>query len=330
MKSGVAMHGELLPDLKNEHGASQGATPGEARMRAVVLLTAVMMIVELVAGALTGSMALLSDGWHMATHVGALGLSAAAYWFARKHAGRRTFTFGTGKVYALAGYTSGIGLAFVALPVAFESFQRFTSPVTIRFQEALPIAIVGLFVNLLSARLLDAGQLSEQAEHGHGGHSHGHAHGGHGHGHHDHNMRAAYFHVLADALTSVLAIVALVGGRYWGLTFLDPLMGVVASVIVLHWAFGLCRSAAHQLLDASASIDDEDRLRAELEAIDDVRVADLHLWEMGPGRRGCIVSVLTAEPRDASFYREHVRSVLPLSHLTVEVHRRAPVASLSE
>jgi cation diffusion facilitator family transporter len=323
------MHGELLPDLNNEHGISHDVERGEARMRAVVLLTAVMMVVELVAGWLTGSMALLSDGWHMATHVGALGLSAAAYWFARKHAGQRTFTFGTGKVYALAGYTSGIGLAMVALPVAFESIQRIANPVSIRFEEALPIAIVGLFVNLVSARLLDAGNLSEpgEHEHAHGGHGHGgHAHGGHGHGHHDHNMRAAYFHVLADALTSVLAIIALVGGRYFGFSFLDPLMGVVASVVVLHWAFGLCRSAGRQLLDASASIDDEDRLRAELEAIDDVRVADLHLWEIGPGRRGCIVSVLTAEPRDASFYREHVRSVLQLSHLTVEVHRRAQLA----
>ncbi len=317
------MHGELLPELNNEHDTAHGVGRHEARMRAVVLLTAVMMLVELVAGYLTGSMALLSDGWHMATHVGALGLSAAAYWFARVHAGRRTFTFGTGKVYALAGYTSAVGLALVALPVAFESVERLAKPVAIHFEEALPIAVVGLFVNLISAYLLDAGQLTEPAlpgsELAHGGHAHGgHAHGG---AHHDHNLRAAYFHVLADALTSVLAIIALVGGRYFGVTFLDPLMGIVASVVVLHWAWGLCRGAARQLLDASASVDDEDRLRAELEAIDDVRVADLHLWEIGPGRRGCIVSVLTAEPREASFYRKHMRSVLPLSHLTVEVHR---------
>lgn len=337
------MHGELLPELNNEHDTAHGVGRHEARMRAVVLLTAVMMVVELVAGYVTGSMALLSDGWHMATHVGALGLSAAAYWFARVHAGRRTFTFGTGKVYALAGYTSAVGLALVALPVAFESVERLAKPVAIRFEEALPIAVVGLFVNLISAYLLDVGQLTEPSlpgaelahGHAHGGHAHGrHAHGGHAHAHgsahQDHNLRAAYFHVLADALTSVLAIVALIGGRYFGITFLDPLMGIVASVVVLHWAWGLCRSAARQLLDASASVDDEDRLRAELEAIDDVRVADLHLWEIGPGRRGCIVSVLTAEPRDASFYRKHMRSVLPLSHLTVEVHRTPRSAEPSE
>ncbi len=336
------MHGELLPELKNEHDTGS-AHQGEARMRAVVFLTAAMMIVELIVGAITGSMALLSDGWHMATHVGALGLSAAAYWFARLHAGRRTFTFGPGKVYALAGYTSGMALALVALPVAFESFSRLVHPVNVRFAEALPIAVVGLIVNLVSARLLDADQFPDAHGHGHGddhGHAHGseaapsraplmaghgHAHGGHGHGAHtDHNLRAAYMHVLADALTSVLAIIALVGGRYLSLPFLDPLMGIVASAVVLHWSWGLCRGAGRTLLDASASVDDEDRLRSALETIDDVRVADLHLWEMGPGRRGCIVSVFTSEPREADFYRERMRSVLPLSHLTVEVHRCAP------
>jgi cation diffusion facilitator family transporter len=327
------MHGELLPELKNEHDTGS-AHQGEARMRAVVFLTAAMMIVELIVGAITGSMALLSDGWHMATHVGALGLSAAAYWFARLHAGRRTFTFGPGKVYALAGYTSGMALALVALPVAFESFSRLAHPVNVRFAEALPIAVVGLIVNLVSARLLDADQFPDaHGGHAHGGHAHGgHAHGGHGHGGHghgahtDHNLRAAYMHVLADALTSVLAIIALIGGRYLSLPFLDPLMGIVASAVVLHWSWGLCRGAGRTLLDASASVDDEDRLRSALETIDDVRVADLHLWEMGPGRRGCIVSVFTSEPREADFYRERMRSVLPLSHLTVEVHRCAPRA----
>lgn len=334
------MHGELLPNLDNQHDAEHAAH-GEARMRAVVFLTAAMMVVELVVGFITGSMALLSDGWHMATHVGALGLSAAAYWFARTHAGRRTFTFGTGKVYALAGYTSGMALALVALPVAFESFDRLLHPVNVRFSEALPIAVVGLIVNLVSARLLDADKFPDAHGHAHGGHAHGdHVHEapapsrghGHAHGHPahaDHNLRAAYMHVVADALTSVLAIVALVGGRYFDLPFLDPLMGIVASVVVLHWAWGLCRGAAHTLLDA-ASVDDEDRLRDALETIDDVRVADLHLWEMGPGRRGCIVSVVTSTPREADYYREQMRLVLPLSHLTVEVHRCAPTVSLSE
>jgi cation diffusion facilitator family transporter len=304
------MHEDALPNLNNRHDSNLGAAGSERRTKWVVGLTAVMMVTELAVGQWTGSMALLADGFHMGTHVGALSLAAAAYWFARTRAGHRTFSFGTGKVYALAGYTSAVCLALVALLMGFESLARLRHPVEIQFREALPVAVLGLVVNLASAALL-----GHQHEHEHEHEQEGHAH------HHDHNLRAAYFHVLADALTSVLAIVALLCGRYWGWSFLDPLMGLVGAVVIFKWAWGLCRDAAQQLLDACPSPEDEQRLRASLETIDDVRVADLHLWEVGPGLRSCIVSLFTSSPRETHFYRDHARSVLELSHITVEVHR---------
>ena len=308
------MHSASLPNLNNVHDTAIGSGRSESRTRGVVIVTAVMMVIEIVVGQLTGSMALLADGWHMATHVGALGLSAAAYWFARTRSGHRAFTFGTGKVYALAGYTSAICLALVALIMGFESVSRLVHPVTIHFREAMPVAIIGLIVNLVSVKLLDH---DEHHEHDH---SHESSDGSAKH-HHDHNLRAAYFHVLADALTSVLAIAALCAGQFFRWTFRDPVMGIVGGLVILRWSWGLCHGAARQLLDACPSQQDEDRLRAELETIDDVQVVDLHLWEVGPGRRSCIASLVTSEPREADFYRNRARSILDLSHVTVEVHR---------
>ena len=298
------MHASRPPALDNDHGLALGSPErNERQTRWVVVVTFAMMVVELVAGKLTGSMALVADGWHMATHVGALALSALAYWFARTRAGHRAFTFGTGKVYALAGYTSAVCLALVALVMGFESLSRIVNPVVVDFAEALPVAILGLLVNLVSAKLLD----------------HDDHHDDHGHGH-DHNLRAAYFHVLADAMTSMLAIGALLGGRYLDWSFLDPLMGCVGSAVVVKWSWDLSRSAATQLLDTCPSQEEEDRLRRELETIDDISVADLHLWQMAPGRRGCIAAVVTSQPRDPNFYRERLRRVLDLAHVTVEVH----------
>ncbi len=324
------MHDGHLHHYAEEHGDHDQARSNERRTWAVVILTAAMMVAELAAGFWTGSLALLADGFHMATHAGALGLTALAYWFARTRARDEAFTFGTGKVYALAGYTSAIVLALVALLMGYESIERLVSPVTVRFAEALPIAVLGLVVNLVSAKLLHQG-------HGHGhGHAHGHdhdddhdhGHAGHGHGHGhghggDHNMRAAYFHVLADALTSVLAIGALVAGRYFGVTVLDPLMGLLGAAVILKWSVGLVRDAARQLLDVTPSVRDTNHIRKTLEEIDDVRVADLHLWEMGPGQRGCIVKLVTSAPRETAFYRDLIKSSVPVTHLTVEVQRCA-------
>jgi cation diffusion facilitator family transporter len=203
-------------------------------------------------------MALTADGWHMATHAGALGMSAMAYWFARTRARASSFTFGTGKVYALAGYTSAVVLGLVAVLMLVESVRRLAHPLPIRFGEALPVAVVGLLVNLVSVVLLDADD-----HHGHHD-EHDHAHG-HGHGGHDHNLRAAYFHVLADAFTSVLAIAALVAGRYAGWTFLDPMMGIVGGLVILKWGVGLCRESAKPLLDVLPSAELADEIRRAVE-----------------------------------------------------------------
>jgi cation diffusion facilitator family transporter len=294
----------------------------ERGTRLVVGLTAAMMLVELAVGYWTRSMALTADGWHMGTHAGALGLTAAAYWFARTRAGHRAFCFGTGKVHALAGYTSAIILGLVALSMLYESLVRLAEPGPIRYKEALPIAIVGLLVNLVSYKLLGHGHDDQpQGSNGHGGHDHDHDHAHARPRHADHGHRAAVLHVAADALTSVLAIVALSLGLAFGLGFLDPLMGIVGGLVVLKWSVGLCRAAGRTLIDATASEAVEAGIKGVLEGIDDVRVADIHSWEVGPGRRAAIVSLVTAQPRDTSLYRERVLARWPLAHLSIEVHR---------
>lgn len=355
-----AHHEELTPR----------AEAGERRTRWVVGLTVVMMVGEIVAGNLTGSMALTADGWHMATHAGALGLALFAYWFARTRAGSRRFSFGTGKVHALAGFASGIVLAVVALWMGVEAATRLLDEPTVHFGEALPVAVVGLVVNLASAWLLggaghDHAHGHGHDAHGHGDHDHGHDHDhAHDHGHDhdagerdhaqanapdrddgmrtpgvkpgatDHNLRAAYLHVVADALTSVLAIIALVAGYYTNAWYLDPLMGVVGGVVIARWSLGLCRDTAAQLLDVVPSTEIAERIERSLESDGQARVADLHLWELAPGRRGCIVAVVAAEPRAVEHYRKLILAEVDLAHLTVEIHccpqgHAAPVAAAS-
>ncbi len=314
--------------LANDHASHAGVGRAEARTRIVVGVTAAMMVLEIVVGKITGSLALTADGWHMATHAGALGLSALAYVFARRRAADPRYTFGTGKTYALAGYTSAVLLGLVALWMGVESARRLISPVTIQFAEALPIAVLGLAVNLVCAVVLGVGHDDHGHDHGHP-HGHGLAHGeDHGRGHaehhghgHDHNLRSAYLHVIADAFTSVLAIVALLAGKYLRWTVLDPLMGIVGAVVISRWAFDLARGSARQLLDAAVEPHRTERLRSALEAEGTSRVLDLHLWEIGPNRRACVVAVAEHEPREASHYRERVRAVEDVCHLTVEVHR---------
>lgn len=278
----------------------------------MVAITVVTMLLELVVGYWSQSLALLADGWHMASHAGALGLSAGAYWFARVRATQRMFVFGTGKVYALAGYTNAVGLGFVAVWMAFEAIHRLRHPETISFSQALPVAVLGLFVNLVCAWLLGG-------KHEHDHHEHDHEH--HDHKHHDHNLRSAYVHVIADALTSVLAIVALTVGWIWKLNFLDPAIALVASAVILNWSVNLCRSASRQLLDLVPSVDIETKIRSTLCAIDDVRVTDLHLWEIGPKKFGCVVTLVTNTPREVAEYRSRLLAAVGLAHLTIEVHR---------
>jgi cation diffusion facilitator family transporter len=283
----------------------------------VVALTAVMMVGEIIAGYVTGSMALLADGFHMATHAGALSVAAAAYSYAKRHASDRRFSFGTGKVGDLAGFASALILGLVALGIGIESVLRLYQPIRVAFGEATVIAIVGLGVNIVSAFLLSGG-------HAHG-HSHGHGHHdhqGHDHGHggkgQDNNLRSAYAHVLADALTSVLAIAALLAGRYLGWIWLDPVMGIVGAIVIARWAWSLMRDTASVLLDAS----DEQvagEVRDLLDGPGGARITDLHVWRIGPDAHAGIVSVAPGPGIDQEMIRGRLKPVHELAHLTVEI-----------
>jgi len=328
------MHTEISLDhcparhAEESHGRERG-------VRAVIILTAVMMVVEIAVGYATNSMALLADGWHMATHVGALGMAGAAYALARRFAAHRAFAFGTGKVHALAGYTSAVALGLVAATMLVESVTRLLHPASIDFATSLPVAVLGLGVNLLSVRLLHGHEHEHEHEHGHEhehehghehehehGHEHEHEHGHeHEHEHHDHNHRAAVMHVVADTFTSGLAICALIAGRTLGWAWLDPVSGMVGGLVILKWGFDLCRGAACELLDIDTRSNTESRIRSALEEIDDVRVSDIHVWSMGRGLRSCIVTLVSAMPRETSSYRERILSLDTFAHLTVEVQR---------
>jgi cation diffusion facilitator family transporter len=272
----------------------------------VVALTVVMMIGEIIAGYITGSMALLADGFHMATHAGALGIAAAAYGYAKRHASSQRYSFGTGKVGDLGGFASALILGMVSLGIGVESVMRLLQPTDVQFGSATLIAIVGLIVNIISALLL-----------GHG-HSHGHDHDDHDHHHgHDNNLKSAYFHVIADALTSVLAIVALLAGRYLGWVWLDPVMGIVGALVIARWAWSLMGVTAAVLLDQTdAHIAEEIRERVEKNG--DATITDLHVWQIGPQAHAAIVSVMGDNTVDADSIRERLKPVHEVSHLTVE------------
>ena len=313
----------LVERLRHEHDHGVSKSQHEVRTRWVVLLTCAMMVGELIVGYLTNSLALTADGWHMATHAGALGMASLAYWFARTRSREASFTFGTGKVHALAGYTSAIVLAVVALWMMYESASRLLNPVPIAFGDALPVAVLGLLVNLASVKLLhvehDHADHQDHEDDDPKGHHHGHD-DDHEHHHDDHNLRAAYVHVLADAFTSVLAILALIGGKYFGWRVLDPLMGIVGGVVISRWSLGLCRGAARQLLDMVPSSELALRIRQRLEAVPGTQVVDLHVWEIGPNARACLASVVSTQGRSPLSYSDDLRHHEALAHVTVEVH----------
>lgn len=290
----------------------------ERRVWLVIALTASMMVAEILAGKLYGSMALVADGWHMSTHAGAMLITALASGYARRHADNPRFSFGTGKMGDLAGFASAVVLAIVALLIARESFLRLTDPVPIRFEQAIAVAVIGLVVNLVSARLLHGGP--GHHHHGHD-HRHDHHHADHDHGRHGHdnNLRAAYLHVLADALTSVLAIAALLVGRSYGWLWADPAMGVVGALVIARWSWGLIRDAGGVLLDAPA---EGPQVRQEIEDILSATgdtLKDLHVWQIGPGHFAAIISVASATPQPAQHYKALLLPVHELSHVTVEV-----------
>jgi cation diffusion facilitator family transporter len=308
------MHRHESTQWEHEHAFGMDAhADGERRTRWVVALTLAMMIAEIAAGSVFHSMALLADGWHMGTHAAALGVAVFAYAYARRHARDPAYSFGTGKVGALAGFASAVGLAAVALMVFGESVARLRTPLAIRFDEAIGVAIVGLAVNVVCALLLRD----------HSAHDHDHAHSAHAHAHHDHNLRGAYLHVLADALTSLLAIFALATGKVLGWTWMDPAMGIVGAVVIVRWSLGLLGETSRVLLDAEVAGERRDAIRAALEAETDDRVADLHLWRVGPRHLAAVVSVVTHEPRPAEYYKQRLAAFRDLAHVTVEVQRCA-------
>ncbi|SDP44762.1 CDF family Co(II)/Ni(II) efflux transporter DmeF [Phyllobacterium sp. OV277] len=285
----------------------------ERRTWLVIILTTVMMVAEIIAGTVYGSMALVADGWHMSTHAAAMLIAALAYLYARKHARNPRFTFGTGKFGDLAAFASAVVLALIAILIGWESFLRLTNPIPINFPQAISIAVVGLAVNLICAWLLR----DDHAHHGHHDHDHHHTHA------HDNNLQAAYVHVLADALTSVLAIGALTAGSLYGWLWLDPAIGIVGALVIANWSWGLIRNAGGVLLDYVPSNEDlPEEIRTAIELEGDV-ITDLHVWQLGPGHHGAIVSIISDHPEAPSSYRAKLSHIHDLSHVTVEVEQKA-------
>src|SRR5215470_12706881 len=307
------MHTHSLDDFRHSHiFLGDSHERNERKTWAVIAICAAMMVAEIVGGLWFGSVALIADGLHMSTHAGALLIAALAYTYSRRYVNDERLTFGTGKFGDLAAFTSAIVLAIIALLIGYESVVRLVHPVPIAFNQAIPIAIVGLGVNLLSALLL-----RDDAHHH--GHTHNHAHShGHAHVHRDHNLRAAFVHVLADALVSVLVIVGLVAGRLLGWMWMDPLMGLVATAVILSWSWTLIRSAGAILLDVCPDPALASKITLRLEQGSD-RVSDLHLWRLGPGHLAAVISIVSADPRAPEQYKRRLSGLAGLSHVTIEV-----------
>ena len=307
------MHAHSIDDWRHEHiflGADHARN--ERRSWAVVALCGAMMAAEIVGGLLSGSMALIADGLHMSTHAGALVIAACAYAYARRHARDERFAFGTGKLGELAAFSSAIVLAMIALLIGYESVLRLFHPVAIAFREAIPIAALGLAVNLVSAWLL-----RDDHDHDHHGHDHDHGHH-HEHRHRDLNLRAAYIHVVADAAVSVLALAGLCAAYLLGFVWMDAAMGIVGALVIANWSWGLLRAAGAVLLDMRTEDSLAQQIRDRLEDGDD-RIADLHVWRVGPGHHAALVSLVADRPEPPQAYKARLAGIAGLSHLTVEV-----------
>lgn len=301
------MHQRSIEQWQQDHDFVIANRQGEKRTRYVLLLTALTMLAELIAGSMFGSMALLADGWHMATHVAAFLITLFAYHYANKHADNPAFAFGTGKVSVLGGFTSAVALGVVAVMMLLESVERLASPQHIQFNAAIAVAILGLSVNIISAILLKD-------------HHHAHAEG-EKHHHHDHNLKAAYIHVLADALTSVLAIAALIAAKFAGLHWLDPVMGIVGAIIISIWSISLIRETSPILLDGSIDKAYQDAIRDRVEQDADNRIADFHIWHVSAHHYAAIITIISDEPKPTAYYKNMLADFDRLSHLTIEVHQ---------
>ncbi len=303
------MHIHTLQNWQHNHDFAVIHEHGERRTIQVLILTAVTMVIEITAGLLYGSMALLADGWHMGTHVAAFMITIFAYRYARKHANNPSFAFGTGKVSVLGGFASAVALAVVAMMMAIESIQRIIIPQEIHFNEAIGVAFLGLIVNIVSAFLLQ----------GHHSHSQHHDHD-HQHVHQDHNLKAAYMHVLADAMTSLLAIIALTAGKFIGWAWLDPFMGIVGAVVITRWAYSLLKDTSPVLLDESIDDEYKKNITEVIEKDLDNRVADLHIWKVGPADYAAIISIVTHYPQKIEHYQNLLLDFAALSHVTIEIN----------
>lgn len=307
------MKKEVLDRWRHSHSFGQDRKrPGEVRTIIVIAITATMMVVEIVAGIAFGSMALLADGLHMGSHAVALGINAFAYVYARRNAHNERFSFGTGKVNTLGGYTGAILLAIFAAMMAWESVLRLFNPVAIAFNQAIFVATLGLIVNGASVFILGD---NHSHDHFHSAHDHDHHH------HHDHNLKSAYLHVLADALTSLLAIIALLIGKYFGAVWMDPMMGIVGAILVGRWSIGLLSTTSAILLDEQASDEVADTVREAIESDDDHKIVDLHLWTVGPGIYSAVLSVVSRSPRQPDYFKSLLPDHLPIQHISVEVHQ---------
>jgi cation diffusion facilitator family transporter len=331
------MHTQSIEPWVHDHTFGQDKTrSAERRTLVVIFITSVTMVAEIVFGTLYGSMALFADGLHMGTHAAALAISAFAYYYTRRHAADPRFTFGTGKVNSLAGFASAVLLAGFALPMAYESVERMVSPVPILFDHAIVVAVAGFAVNGLCLLILGgAAHGHDHSEHGHSGHhahhrthdnhagphDHSHDHESHSTDDGDHNLRSAYLHVLADALTSVLAIFALLAGKYYALWWLDPTMGVVGALLIVRWSLSLLKSSGRVLLDMQAPSYVAELIRHAIEKDADDRVADLHVWSVGPNIHAAEIAVVSSAPRAADEYSALLPTRARVVHATVEVHR---------
>ena len=315
-----SLHEGTIRRTRHDHDFNGINHDNERRTLWLIILTGVTMVVEIISGMLTGSMALLADGWHMGTHAFALGITYSAYVMARKFAGSPRFGFGTGKFGILAGYTSALFLGATAIYMIVESVTRFINPVPIAFNEAIVVAVAGLAVNVASIWMLHAGDTS----HGDQGHHHDqhseHDNHEHEHHHHDHNIRAAYLHVVADALTSILAIVALVTGKFLGWSVLDPVMGIIGGLLIARWAWGLLRSSAMILLDGNIDRSIRTAIVDAIESDSDSVVGDLHVWPLNSNDLATAITVVAKENRSPMEYCERLSNLTRLKHTTIEVH----------
>lgn len=295
---------------EHSHDFGVDSAQNKSKVKIVFWLTTIIMILEIAAGTWSGSMALLADGWHMGTHSAAFLIAIFAYSYAKKNANNKSFSFGTGKVNYLGGFASAIALAIVALLMILESVQRIIEPNNIHFNEAIIVAVVGLIVNIVSAFIL-------KDDH----HHHDH-HGDSDHHHdHDHNMKAAYLHVLADALTSVLAIVALLTGKYMGIIWIDPIMGIVGAIVILHWSYGLIKESSTVLLDKSVDVSTFEKISQTLDKRNTI-INDIHVWKIASTHQAAILSVSSPSPLSTEEYKKILSESLPqISHVSVEINK---------